>query len=95
MIRERDPDVDHDERVQREVDERWEICNACEPWFSNAVFAELASIIDAFIDGQRSGVGQVSAGANPWDVHTEHYAAWERGRNGAELNRLNRSRRVA
>lgn len=92
MERERDIDAEIDDEVQRDVDDRWEICVACEPWFDSSTFVELAAIIDAFLDGQHAGMQQISAGANPWDVHSEHYAAWERGRLGAEINRMNRRR---
>lgn len=92
-------DVRYDDDVVRKLDDARDLSDACAPWFDNTVYrqiaAERASIADAFLEGQRAGFQQVAAGANPWPVDSEEFAAWERGRNGAELQRLNRYRRVA
>jgi hypothetical protein len=84
MRRERDEDLLHDEAVQRDVDDRWEICIACEPWFDKSAFIDVAFLVDQHLEGQIAGRQGATAGMNPNDPHTPGYDAWERGRRAIE-----------
>lgn len=43
---------------------------------------------EALIEGERAGMLDVPAGANPHDLHTAKYDAWERGRRNIALRRV-------
>lgn len=42
-----------------------------------------ASLVDAFLDGQDAGRLMHGPSLNPFQEGSEHYDAWERGRQGA------------
>lgn len=43
---------------------------------------------NALIEGQQAGQRDVAAGANPYDLGTDEYAEWERGRQAASVAKL-------
>lgn len=98
MTRERDEDIRYDDDVVRQLDDARDLSDACEPWFDKSAFMDCAAMLDAYIEGQQAGKRGSRAGENPWDIHTPHHDAWERGRQSSEaayLVRYATQRRVA
>jgi len=90
--RERCPDVELDELIQRGVDERAEICAACEPWFDDTAVNSLA---DARMAGRSSGFLNHGASMNPFPERSPEHYTWNRERLAVIGARLNAARWAA
>jgi hypothetical protein len=84
MKRERDEDVDHDDREQRALDEREAKKHA------SGMSAEEHTLLDAYVQGRRAGRDFCSPEMNPHPAGSAKHASWERGRVSA-LGQIARS----
>lgn len=93
---------DHEDRAfadhrQQLVDDEAEAREIEAKRNASGISAEILSLQEAFLEGQRAGQMGLAAGLNPYQAGIPEHAEWERGRSaviGARLN-SNINRRVA
>lgn len=83
-----------DEAIQQEVDDRVEAEEEAKRRAAG-YSAELLSLQEALIEGQRAGMRLSSPSLNPYQHETPEHAEWERGRAAVISGYHNPNRRVA